>query len=192
VGGVSLWLTYPGAAHEDSFALRLDHREQLNDMRLITIPIDSRIGLKTELAHREAPNSPLYKNWMVKRRDEVIECIAAIQSGDWQTVGQLAELDSIHLHAVTMSASRENKIFAWEPENITLFRLCNDLRSAGIPVYFSTDTGPTTVLLTHKDFEEAVVSEIQKLPAKFELIRGRIAGPAELVEIEQAQAELKI
>jgi diphosphomevalonate decarboxylase len=124
------------------------------------------------------------------RSEEIIECVRAVQSSDWKTIGQLAELDSIRLHGVTMSGSRENKIFAWESENIPLFRLCNTLRSEGIPVYFSVDTGPTTVFLTHKDHEGIVVSRIESLDMGFEVIRGQIAGPAEIIDVAQAMEEL--
>jgi len=172
--------------------VRLDNREQLADMRLITVPIDSRVGLKTEEAHRDAPDSSLFKPWMYSRRDEILTCIDAIQAGDWRTLGQWAELDSIRLHGVTMSGSMENKIFGWEPENIPLFRMCNDLRSEGVPVYFSTDTGPTVVFLLHKDSEETVAQRIHSLNMGFEVIRGNIAGPTRLVELGAARSELGI
>ena len=191
VGGVALWLSYPGIAHEESFAVRLDLNEQLRDMRLITVPIDSRIGLHTEMAHRDAPNSPLYKCWMYNRVGAVIECISAVQSGDWVRLAQWAESDSIQLHAITMSGGKENKIFAWEPENITLFRMCNELRQSGIPVYFSTDTGPTIVFLTHKDYEATVVKKIKSLNREYEVIRGKVAGPAEVVDVDRALSELE-
>ncbi len=191
-GGLSLWLSYPGIPHKESYAVRLDNKDQLKDVRLITVPLDSRIGLGTETAHHDAPHSPLFKPWMLSRCEETLECLSAVQSGDWVTVGQLAELDSIRLHGITMSGSRENKIFAWEPENIPLFRLCNKVRTRGIPVYFSTDTGPTTVFITHKDHEDAVVSAIHGLTMGFEAIRGRIAGPVEIIEPDQAREELGI
>lgn len=191
-GGLSLWLSYPGIAHEDSFAVRLDDRGQLDDVRLLTVPIDSRIGLRTEEAHRDAPESSFFKSWMLSRGGEVLECLEAIRAGDWRAVGQWAELDSIRLHGVTMSGSRENKIFGWEPENITLFRMCNELRSDGVPVYCSTDTGPTAVFITHKDHEDAVAARIAELRMGFEVIRGRIAGPSELVDVAAARAELGI
>ncbi|MBI5959877.1 MAG: GHMP kinase [Chloroflexi bacterium] len=187
-GGIALWLSYPGIAHEDSFALRLDTAHQFDDLSVITVPLDSRLSLKTETAHDDAPNSKFFKPWMLNRREEIIECISAIQRKDWRIVGQLAELDSIQLHGVTMSGSRENKIFAWEPENISLFRLCNDLRTEGVPVYFSTDTGPTTVLLTHQDHENTVVSRIEALG--FEVVRGKLGGPAALVDEASARHEL--
>ncbi|MFZ5519156.1 MAG: diphosphomevalonate/mevalonate 3,5-bisphosphate decarboxylase family protein [Candidatus Zhuqueibacterota bacterium] len=185
-GGVSLWLSHPGIAHEDSFAVRLDSQNQLDNLCLITIPIASKTGLHTETAHGDAPNSQFFRCWMYNRKREIMECISAIQAGDWKTVGQLAELDSIQLHGITMSGSRENKIFAWEPENIILFRMCNDLRSKGIPVYFSTDTGPTMVLLTDKVYENQVVEAIQSLNLNLEIIRGKIAGPSQLVDLADA------
>jgi len=185
-GGISLWLSYPGIAHEDSFAVRLDSKNQLDNLSLITIPIASKTGLHTETAHDDAPNSQFFRCWMYNRKREVMECISAIQAGDWRTVGQLAELDSIQLHGITMSGSRENKIFAWEPENIILFRMCNELRSNGIPVYFSTDTGPTMVLLTDAKFENQVVEAIQRLNLNLEIIRGKIAGPSELIDLDEA------
>ncbi|MEN6479814.1 MAG: GHMP kinase [Anaerolineales bacterium] len=188
-GGVSLWLSYPGAAHEDSFALRLDEHDELADLALLTVPLDSRIGLSTEQAHREAPHSPFFRPWMWQREAEVLECLAAVQARDWRTLGQLAELDSIRLHGVTMTASRENKLFAWEPENIPLFRLCNRLRTAGVPVYFSTDTGPTTVFLTHRDTAATVAREIGAL-ADYEVVSGRVAGPARLLPVDEARSRL--
>jgi diphosphomevalonate decarboxylase len=191
-GGLSLWLSYPGLRHEDSFAVRLDDGGQLGDLRLVTVPIDSRVGLKTEEAHKDAPHSSFFKSWMLSRGPEIVELIGAIRSSDWQTVGRWSELDSVRLHGVTMSGSLENKIFGWEPENITLFRMCNRLRSEGVPVYASTDTGPTMVFLTHKRHVEAVVSAIHALDLGLDVIAGGVAGGAELVEMAQARAELDV
>lgn len=189
-GGIALWLSYPGIAHEESFALRLDREDQFRDVRLITVALPSRIDLQTERAHREAPQSPLFKPWMYGRHEEILECIEAVQQDNWEIVGQLAELDSIRLHAVTMSASRQNKIFAWEPENIPLFRACNGMREEGIPVYFSTDTGPTTIFITHKDHVEAVTTRLRGLGLGAEPIVGQIAGPVQSLNVDKAKDAL--
>lgn len=185
-GGCSLWLSYPGVAHEESFAVRLDDAGQLDNVRLLTIPLDSRIGLKTEQAHVDAPESSLFAGWMRSRRDEILTCIAAARAGDWRTIGQWAELDSMRLHGITMSGSMEHKLIGWEPENITIFRRCDELRQRGAPVYCSTDTGPTAVLITHRDHEAAAASAF----ADFPLIAGRIGGPAQLVDVRDAVREL--
>ncbi|GAB4443444.1 MAG: GHMP kinase [Chloroflexi bacterium OHK40] len=187
-GGLALWLAYPGLAHEDSFAVRLDGEGQLDDLRLITVPIDSRVGLKTEQAHHDAPRSSFFKAWMLSRGDEILECLDAARRGDWRVIGQLAELDSMRLHGVTMSGSREQRIIGWEPENITIFRMCDTLRARGVPVYASTDTGPTVVLITHREYEAAVAAAVDTLGLEY--VRGRVAGPATLIDPDHARAEL--
>jgi phosphomevalonate decarboxylase len=189
-GGMSLWLAYPGIPHEESYGVRLDRRGELDGVSLITTPIDSRVGLKTEEAHRDAPHSSFFRSWMQSRRDEALACVDAALAGDWQAVGRWAELDSIRLHGVTMSGSMENKIFGWEPENIHLFRMCNQLRAQGTPVYCSTDTGPTAVFITGREHEDAVAAAIEGLGLGLEVVRGRVAGPAHLVDEQAALAEL--
>jgi diphosphomevalonate decarboxylase len=187
-GGVALWLSYPGIAHEDSFAVRLDQHNELAAMRLITIPLDSRIGLKTEQAHHDAPRSAFFKPWMQEREAEIIRAIDAAHSGDWLTLAQQAERDSIYLHGVTMTGGNESKIFAWEPENITLFRLCDDLRAEGVPVYFSTDTGPTMVLLSAASDVARISARVRELG--FDCVEGDIAPGAHAVDYAVALREL--
>jgi len=189
-GGLALWLSYPGISPVESYSVRLDQHHELDDIALITVPIDSRIGLKTEQAHHDAPHSIFFRAWMLARGDEVRECISAVRRGDWQTIGQLAELDSMRLHGVTMSGSREQRIIGWEPENITLFRLCNDLRARGIPVYASTDTGPTVVFITQREYAPAVTAAIADLGLGLETVIAPIGGPAHLISVEEALAEL--
>ena len=110
-------------------------------------------------------------------------------NGDWLTVAQMAEADSIALHGVTMTGGTEHKIFAWEPENITLFRMCDDLRSEGVPVYFSTDTGPTMVLLCHKRDTARIASRVRELG--FDAVEGGIAPGAQLVDVEGTWGEVR-
>jgi diphosphomevalonate decarboxylase len=96
----------------------------------------------------------------------------------------------MRLHGVTMSGSREHKLIGWEPENIAIFRMCDALRSRGIPVYASTDTGPTVVLITHRDHVAAVTAAITALDPTLEYVSGHIGGPATLIDPDQARAEL--
>lgn len=191
-GGLALWLSYPGISHEESCAVRLDGQGQLADLALVTVPIDSRVGMKTEMAHHDAPASALFRCWMLSRADEILEAIGAARRGDWRTIGQLAELDSMRLHGVTMSGSREQKLIGWEPENIALFRMCNDLRAEGVPVYASTDTGPTVVFLTHRDHVPALTARIDALGLGLEHVAGELGGPASLIDIESARADLDL
>lgn len=188
VGGIALWLSHEGMRHEDSFAIRLDRPGSFADACLTTVPIPSRIGLKTEQAHHDAPDSTLFGGWMESRSEEVIAMIAAIARDDWQYLGRIAEIDSMRLHGITMSGGDDYKIIGWEAENIALFRMCNDLRAQGIPVYCSTDTGPTAVFMHEKRHAETVRAAIRALLPEVDIIPGTIAGAAELLDVAQARA----
>ena len=181
VGGLALWLSYPGVTHEDCFAVRLDTNNQLDDLRLITVPIESSIGLKTDQAHRTAPHSPFFRNWIENRSQDTIQCIDDISQGKWELVAKLAERDSMRLHGVSMTTNLDDPLIAWEPENISLFHMCHRLRAQKIPVYFSTDTGPSIVFLTHSDYQDEVMHNISLLDLGLDIIPGQIAGPATLL-----------
>lgn len=187
-GGIALWFSYPGINHEDSFAMRLDNKQEFKDIDLITIPVDSRIGLKTEMAHKDAPNSPFFTTWMKLREKHLFELLNAVKTKDWQKIGQLAELDTILLHGTTMSGG-DKKLIGWEPETLQLMRATNELRESGTPVYYSIDTGPTTVFITHEKYSSEVINHMKSLGFT-DIVKGKIAGPAEQVNRQQAERDL--
>lgn len=190
VGGIALWLSHEGMAHEESFAIRLDRPGQFAGAALTTVPIPSRIGLKTEQAHEDAPDSTLFPSWMLMRSDEIVTMIDAIRRDDWQFLGRMAEIDSMRLHGVTMSGGDAYKIIGWEAENIVFFRMCNDLRAAGVPVYCSTDTGPTAVFMHEARHADQVRSAIAALYPDIDIIPGHVAGPATLLDVGAARARI--
>ena len=87
----------------------------------------------------------------------------------------------MRLHGVSMTTNIDNPLIAWEPENISLFHMCHRLRAQEIPVYFSTDTGPSIVFLTHSDYQDEVMNNISLLGLELDIIPGQIAGPATLL-----------
>ena len=72
VGGIALWVSHMGLGHAESFAVRLDTPGQFDDVALLTVPIESRIGLKTEQAHADAPASTLFAGWMATRSSDAL------------------------------------------------------------------------------------------------------------------------
>ena len=121
-----------------------------------------------------------------------MKCIDAIYRLDWKLVAQLAEKDSMRLHGVSMTTNLSNPLIAWEPENILLFQMCHRLRAKNVPVYFSTDTGPSTVFLTHSDYQDEVMHNISLLDLELDIIPGQIAGPAKLLPSSDVLTDLDI
>lgn len=190
-GGISLWLSYPGIESVNSYSARID-KNKFDDIGLITVMVPSRIDLKTEEAHKDAPNSEFFKEWLRIRKDKIITTLEAVDKSDWETIAQQAELDTIHLHGVTMSgqSGKEKKIIAWEPETIQVMRKVNELRESGIPVYYSIDTGPTPVLITKNKYLDEVYNGILELDLRNDVLKSKIGGPAEILNPEEAKEEL--
>jgi len=200
-GGISLWLSYPGIESMNSFSLRID-RDRFDNLRLITIPVESRLRIKTkegyqkfrtEFAHEEAPKSEFFKKWMLMRKAKVIDVLDAIDKRDWERIAGYAELDTIHLHTVTMSGKsfeelNKPKLIAWEPETLKIMRKVNELREEGIPVYYSIDTGPSPVLLTDKKYVTEICNEIEKMGIDF--LVSEIGGKSEILSPEEVREEL--
>lgn len=189
-GGLSLWLSYPGIESANSYSIRLNN-DNLGRLGLITIPVESRIGLKTEEAHRDAPNSEFFKQWMLLRKEKVIDLLNAVEKADLEKIGQIAELDTMHLHGVTMSGQKgkEKKIIAWEPETINLMRIVNNLRDSDIPVYYSIDTGPTPVFLTDKKYVDEICNELEKKGFS-NYLKSEIAGKPKILDYKETKEEL--
>lgn len=202
-GGISLWLSYPGIKSINSYSLRID-KDKFKDIGLITIPIKPTFEIKTEkgyekfkteFAHKDAPKSDFFKEWMLTRKDKVIDILDSIDRSNWKRIAQYAELDTIHLHGVTMSGKNldelnESKIIAWEPETIKIMRKVNELRENDIPVYYSIDTGPTPVLITDKKYVDEVYESIYKMNLGFDIIKSEIGGKSEILDPKETKEEL--
>jgi diphosphomevalonate decarboxylase len=121
---------------------------------------------------------------MELRKKHVLQTIDSVLQKDWERIAQLAELDTIYLHSVTMSGSKDKKpkIIAWEPETIEIIRSVNEMRNLGIPVYYSIDTGPSPVLITHKRFANEIKSVLTEKGYYF--IEGKIAGEAKVIDLD--------
>lgn len=191
VGGFGLWLSHPKIDPFDSYAIRLDrseHRKFVEDISLITISIASKI--KTEQAHEIAPQSPFFFRWLKTRKRRVLEFIEALNNQDLITIGELAEYDTLCLNSITMTGSPKHKLIVWKPETLQIMLKIKELRDSGYNVYYSIDTGPSVVLLTTNSEKDAIIKALKELDPSFDIIEGKIEGPAELLDSKSPKAQL--
>jgi mevalonate pyrophosphate decarboxylase len=85
----------------------------------------------------------------------------AIKSGDVATIGRLAEEDSLNLHASTMTG--KTHLVLWEPETVCIIKEVQKMRHAGLPAWYSIDTGPSVFVNTYTDYTEKVADRLCKL-----------------------------
>lgn len=181
VGGVGLWLSHPECDSKDSFALRLDGKDDIQFIRnisLLTIPLQS--SNTTSNAHEIALKSPLYPEWCLSRKEKIIQFLIAFQKHDFQTIGKLTEEDSKLLHKIHTSVPQMQPY--WSKKTEKIMKLTYSLRDKDIPIYFSIDTGPSVVLLAQNEFVNEIFEYIQNnISSTMQIVKGKIQGQSKLM-----------
>ena len=132
----------------------------------------------TTRAHEETPASTLFDGRLAYIHDALAEMQQALRDGEFEAAFGLAERDSLHLLAVTMTGP--DAWFYWRPETVQLKELASELRSEGVPVYFSSDTGATAYLNTTAGHASRVAERVESLGIESRI--WSVGGPATPIE----------
>jgi phosphomevalonate decarboxylase len=103
----------------------------------------------------------------------------AISRKDVESIGRLAEVDTLNLHAVTMTGREGLVLFS--PLSIEIIREVRRLRTEDdIPVWFSLDTGPSVFVNTTRDAAQSVRRDLSKIAGT--VLVSDPGGPAEIID----------
>ena len=88
----------------------------------------------------------------------------AIGKGDVDSIGELAERDTLLLHGITMTG--EERLILWRPDTLRVILEVKMMFEEGVKCYFSIDTGATVYInMRTRDLKE-VRSRIETLGIK--------------------------
>jgi phosphomevalonate decarboxylase len=155
VGGFSR--LYAGTDDAGTYAKRFADRREM-DLRMVIVPLPSKV--RTEDAHREVLTSPFFKARVESAQKRCDEMEKAILANDLDSLGILAERDTLELHSLTMTG--ENRLIIMTEDTLKIIRLVRELRSGGAKAFFSMQTGPSVFVNTSEKYERTVLSAIQK------------------------------
>ena len=170
-GAFSKWKM--GLSDEDSYAVQLAGPDLEMDMIVALIPAFK----QTEDAHREALTSPFFHARLAEMPRLIAEMELAIRKKDVGAICALAERDTLMLHGITMTGSAE--MVLWQPETLRVILAVRKMREAGIPAFFSIDTGATVYVNTLPGRGPEVQGRIEELGIR--TIPCRVGGPAHTV-----------
>jgi diphosphomevalonate decarboxylase len=173
VGGFSIWYAMRRGR---SYARQLASEKQLQ-FAMGVIPIASEI--KTDRAHDESVSSPFFKARLSDVRFKLPKMLHAIKSGNIDQICRLAEIESLSLHAVTMTGNDE--LILMSPETIRIIKRVLELRQQHVPVWYSLDTGPSVYLNTYPERLEEVCSDVEK-NVGIKVLRSEVGGAARLLD----------
>ena len=171
-GAFSKWKM--GVSDEDSYAVQLADEDLQMDMVVALIPAFK----QTEDAHREALTSPFFHARLAEMPRLIAEMELAIRKRDIGAICALAERDTLMLHGITMTGSAE--MVLWQPETLRVILAVRKMRDAGIPAFFSIDTGATVYVNTLPGRGPEVRERIEELGIR--TIPCTVGGAAHIVE----------
>src|SRR5438445_12114688 len=136
VGGFSIWYANRKG---HSYAEELASASSIRLMTLI-VPIPS--AIKTDRAHADVLTSPFFKARLVYLRGVLQRMMRAIARKDVSEMCRLADLDTLNLHAITMTGKLETILVS--PLSIKIMDEVRRLREEEeAPVWYAVDTGPS-------------------------------------------------
>jgi diphosphomevalonate decarboxylase len=154
-GGFVRWHAGDDAA---SFAEPVDSHG-LELAMVVAIVVDAPKAVSsTEAMNRTTATSPFYPAWADSTPRQLERMLSAIERADFTAVGELAESNSLRMHA-TMAG-------AWPPvryatgSSVALLDGVRDLRAAGIEGYATMDAGPNVKVLCQPADAEAVETRL--------------------------------
>lgn len=172
VGGYAQW--YAGHDDESSYAERIASREDL-DLGIVIVPLSS--DVRTEEAHREVETSPFFGARVESAKRRCREMRKAILKGDLLMVAQLAEIDSLELHALTMTG--KHGLVAYKPESILVMSEIRKMREHGLNAYFSMQTGPSVFINTYPGEMREIRRWVEGLGLK--AMESKVGGEASII-----------
>lgn len=159
VGGFSR--LYAGKDDESTYAERFADAKEL-DLRMVIVPLASKV--KTEDAHREVLTSPFFHARLESAQKRCDEMEKAILGNDLETLGILAERDTMELHSLTMTG--ESRMMIMTQDTLRIMEKVRQFRNDGADAYFSMQTGPSVFINTSERDQERVLRGVRRLGYK--------------------------
>ncbi|MCM6778680.1 diphosphomevalonate decarboxylase [Nocardia sp. CDC159] len=173
-GGFSIWYAGTGQGAEGDrhsyarpLAASLDLALVIAVVETSAKPISSR-----EAMRRTVATSPLYGSWLASSRHDLTALLAAIDHGDVEMLGEIAERNALGMHA-TMLAARPAVRYLSGASHTVLDEVCA-LRRAGIGAYATVDAGPNVKVICRRSAAESVATALRGLAVTREVI---VTGP---------------
>ena len=136
----------------------------------------------TAEAHREAADSHMFDARMAHIHEQIRTVRHSLRNADFETTFETVEHDSLSLAATTMTGP--SGWVYWQPETLEVFETVRDLREAGVPVYFSTDTGASVYVNATDEHVDRVEGAIADLGVDTNV--WDVGGPATVLDDDEA------
>jgi diphosphomevalonate decarboxylase len=174
-GGFAEWRMGAAENGSDSYAVPVAPAEHW-DLRVAAVILDakmkkvsSREGMK-----RTVETSPFFSGWLDSIPVDLREIKSGIQARDFEKVGRVAEANCLRMHATTLGA--KPPFTYWLDTTLTVMHKVQELRSNGVPAYFTIDAGPNVKVLYLPQNEKQIQESLRSVPGVLDI---RLSKPGQ-------------
>jgi len=123
--------------------------------------------------------SPYYPAWVESSPADLASARAAVDRCDFEALADVSESSCLKMHAVMLSA-RPGLIY-WKPTTVECIRTVRELRSGGVPVFFTVDAGPQVKTVCLPEARERVGRELGDIPGVTSVLESGIGDGARVI-----------
>lgn len=134
----------------------------------------------TEGMNHTAYSSPYYNSWISSSNSDIYEAKKAIQQKDFEKLADVTEFSTMKMHALTLSA--RPAIIYWNGVTLDLIHYVRELRSSGVPVFFTVDAGPQVKVFFPSEMREKVIGVFEGFNGVKDRIISGIGEGVKLIE----------
>jgi diphosphomevalonate decarboxylase len=167
-----------GDTDSDSYAFSLARPEDWDLVDCIAIVSSQSKGVGSSEGHVLAGSSPLQPARLAGTPQRLETCRRAILEHDFNTLTEVAELDSHLMHAVMMTS--QPRLLYWAPASITVMQAVQSLRRDGLPAFYTLDAGPNVHVICPASSASQVESFLGTLPGVLQVLTAHPGGGARL------------
>jgi diphosphomevalonate decarboxylase len=143
----------------DAFSLQIAD-PSFWDVRMVVAVTDTgeKKVASSEGMKNTAITSPYYRAWIEASDSDIREMRTAILKKDIEKVGELTEYSCLKLHALMMSG--RPALIYWNRTTVELLHFVKELRSKGLPAWYTIDAGPQVKVLTLPEYEVGLMKKL--------------------------------
>ncbi len=127
---------------------------------------------------RSEQTSPYYDAWVATHGSDLAAGLAAVRARDFAALGEIAEHNCLKMHAV-MLTTRPPLIY-WMPATLACLHRVQELRRAGVPVFFTVDAGPQVKAVCLPAAADEVAAALESVPGVRRILRSPLGEGARL------------
>lgn len=173
-------LLHSGTQDEEAFAQPLYGPDWWQIRDLIVILSRTEKEVSSSAGHHLAETSPLHQARVTRVAHLNERLLTALAQRDFAALGEVAEEDTLLMHAVMMTS--RPAILYWLPGTVAIMQQVHRWREEGLRAYFTIDAGANVHVLTLPEHVEVLLAHLQADPTVQEVLVCGPGGAAQVVE----------